>query len=512
MKKAIMTSISIIMILSLIIGCSSGGGKEGGSSSSPSPSPSNNTPASETPVENKEKPVLRQLMPYNRFDPNSYVVSDFLREATGYEVKYDMLPVENADEKLNLLMANQEPYDFVKVNPTQFAHLASSGALEPLDELIEKHGTNMKNVISENTWNGAKMNGQILAIPESSASGLSVGTALLYRQDWLDELSLQAPTNLDELVNVLKEIKAKKKVIPLTGGKDPFQGEIGSAMGWNYGIGQQFNVAGDKIIHMVEDPKTVEYLTFMNQLYTDGLLDPEWAINQANILIERFSSGQAFMLREGWWNAANINNAMSSSNPNAIIGILPPMKDASGKAGAMASGGISNFIVIPKWAPNKEEAIKYLDMKFEEATFKKLAIGEEGKHHKFEDGKYYPILPIFEDEWNFASDLLTGIDEEKYPTYWQARVRKNPFVQTYYETMQENAKGIIYYDALTFAPPIADVSKHKLKLHKFVEDEFIKFITGAEPISNYDKFVQQWRADGGDEMMKAANDWYATTK
>ncbi|MFD0714481.1 extracellular solute-binding protein [Paenibacillus sp. GCM10027626] len=508
MKRKLFAGLSFVMIISGVAGCSGSDQKEPDKGLA---SPGGNAAEGKQAETDKAKPVLRQLLPYNRFDPNNNVVSDFLREATGYEVKYDMLPVENADEKLNLLMANQEPYDFMKLGSVQFAQLASSGALEPLNDLIDKYGPNMKKVIGQTSWEGATLDGQILAIPESSA-GIGIGYSLIYRQDWLDELNLSVPATLDELLHVLKEIKLKKKVIPLTGGKDPFQGEIGSAMGWKYGLGTQFKVDGDKIIHMVEDPKTVEYLTLMNQLYTEGLLDPEWAINQTNILIERFTSGQAFMYREGWWNAATVNDALASNFPDAKIGILPPMKDADGAAGANGTGGIGYFIGIPKWAPNKEEAIKYIDKKFEESIFKKLAIGEEGKHYKVEDGKYYPILPIFEEEWNFASDLLTGIDEENYPVYWQARVRKNPFVQNYFETFRKNAEGITYYDALTFAPPIAEVSKHKQRLSKFAEDEFIKFITGAEPISKYGEFLQQWKADGGDEMMKAANEWYAAVK
>ncbi|MFD2114199.1 extracellular solute-binding protein [Paenibacillus yanchengensis] len=510
MNKRLVITFCLLLIV-VLAGCSSSNSTDGKNNNQVT-GERTETATKAPKTKDGEKPVLRQLMPYNRFNPNNYVVADFIRETTGYEVKYDMLPVENADEKLNLLMANQEPYDFIKISPGQFSHLALSGALEPLDELIEQYGTNMKQVIGEDSWRGAMMDGQIFAIPESSPSGLTVGYGLIYRQDWLEELQLQPPTTLEELVHVLREVKEKKQVIPLSGGKDPFQGEIGAALGWMYGVGNQFKVVDDQITHMVDDPKTIEYLTFMNKLYTEGLLDPEWAINQSNILIERFSSGQSFMYRDGWWNAANITNALTSNYPDAKIGILPPMQDVDGKRGASATGGIENFVAIPKWSTNKEETIKYLDMKFEEETFKTLAIGEEGKHHSVEDGKYFPILPIFEEELNFASDMLTGIDEQRYPTYWQARVRKNPHVQHFFETLQKNGEGIMYHDALTFAPPLPDVSKHMPKLVKFMEDEFIKFITGAEPISNYDNFLQQWRADGGTEMLQAANDWYTSAK
>lgn len=106
---------------------------------------------------------------YARFDPNAEVAEKFLNERTGYKVTYDMLPVENPDDKLNLLMAKMEQFDFMLLTGTQYSNLASSGALEPIDELINKNGTNMKNGISQNSWNGAKLNGKIYGIPQTGS-------------------------------------------------------------------------------------------------------------------------------------------------------------------------------------------------------------------------------------------------------------------------------------------------------------------------------------------------------
>ncbi|KEQ26787.1 extracellular solute-binding protein [Paenibacillus tyrfis] len=493
MTKKLAAILSVTVLASVAAACSGGG------------------PAPEPAKSGTTNPQLRQLLQYNRFDPNNDPVGKYLKEKTGYDVKYDMLPVENADEKLNLLMANKEPYDIMKLNANQYAKLSSSGALEPLDDLVRKYGKNMQEAIGPASWNGARLNGKLHAIPEGS-SGVATGTALVYRQDWLDELGLKPPTTRDELYAVLKTIKEKKNVIPMTGGKDPFQAEIGSTFGWHYGPGTNWRESDGKIVHMVEDPKTKDYLAFMKKLYTEGLIDAEWAINQPNKLLEKFTSGKAFMFRSGWWDAANLNNALAKNFPNAKIGILPYLTGDSGKAAQVGTGGISWFIAIPKWSPNKEEAMKYLDLKLEKDIFKGLAIGREGVHHEVKDGKYYPILPKFNDEWNFGSDFLTGTDEKNYEAYWQARVRKNEFVQNNYETYQANAKGILYHDALTYAPPIADISKHSQKLQKQAEDAFIKYVTGAESLETYDKFLEQWKASGGSDMIKAANEWYKSSR
>ena len=46
---------------------------------------------------------------------------------------------------------------------------------------------------------------------------------------------------------------------------------------------------------------------------------------------------------------------------------------------------------------------------------------------------------------------------------------------------------------------------------KNAERAFIKIILG-EPIDAFDKFVEDWKKLGGDQMTQEVNDWYASTK
>ncbi|GAA3409592.1 extracellular solute-binding protein [Paenibacillus hodogayensis] len=500
MFKKTLSVLSIAALAASVAACGGGTGTK----------TAGGTTDTKQPEANKPKPTLRELNQYIKDDPNQDPVNQYMKEKTGYEVKYDMLPVENADEKLNLLMNGKEPYDIMKLSKTQFEKLAAAGALEPLDDLIAKYGKNMQQVISQNSWNGTKINGKTYAIPEAG-SGFAVNSAIVVRQDWLDELGIKAPNTLDEFYTMLKTLKEKKNVIPFTGGKDPIVQEIGTVFGMRT-ITSPWKESGGKVTHLVEDPAAKEYLAYMKKLYTEGLIDSEWAINQQNKLIEKFTGGKSAMFKMNWANAQSVVEALAKNAPNGKATILPFLKDKDGKRSAIATGGIGWYIAVPKWAPNKEEAMKFMDLKFDSAIFKGLAIGEENVHHTVKDGKYYPILPIFNEKWNNGSYFLTGVDEKNYPIYWQARVRKNEHVQKYFETYQENAKENLLTDALTFAPPLDALSKNAQKLNKLTEDTFIKFITGSEPLENYDKFVAQWKADGGDDMIKAANEWYATNK
>ncbi|MFD0616055.1 extracellular solute-binding protein [Paenibacillus sp. GCM10027629] len=453
------------------------------------------------------KKEIRMIMQYGLFDPAKEYISQYINEKTGYNVKYEMLPAENGNEKLNLLMANKESFDVMKLSSEQFYNLATSGALEPIDDLLAAHGNYINQAIKPESWGSATIDGKKYAIPETG-TGATVGEELVVRQDWLDELGLSIPTTTDELYNMLKTIKEKKNIIPLTGSKDSIYGDIATT----FGLLTDWKEVDGKLMHKAELPEMKETLAFMNKLYKEGLLDTEMPINTAQKAIEKFTTGKAAVYKLAWWNAGSTISALKQNFPDAKVTVIPYLKGKDGKAVTGVDTKTNWFIAIPKASKNKEEAMKFLNAKLEPETFKGLAIGQEGVHHEVKDGKYYPILPKFNDDLGNASAFITGVDEEKYPIYWQARVRKDPVLQNYFETFQKNAEGIIVIDPMSVAPPIDAISKNTLKLRTLLDDNVLKFISGSEPLENYDTFLQQWRAEGGDDMVKAANEWYQSKK
>ncbi|WP_339295964.1 extracellular solute-binding protein [Paenibacillus sp. FSL W7-1279] len=498
-------------ILGFTLALSGCGGGGGGTTDTPAAQPTD-TPATTPKDEGNggttaEKPSLRMIMQYGLFDPKTEYVAKYIQERTGFNVEYELLPAENADEKLNLLVSSKDNYDFVKLNAAQFYNLASAGALEPLDELLESHGNYIKQSIKQESFGSATIDGKIYGIPETGA-GVSIGEELVVRQDWMDELGLSMPTTADELYNVLKTIKEKKKVIPLTMSKDSLYGDIATT----FGILTDWKEVDGKLLHRAEQPEMKEYITFMNKLYKEGLLDTETPINTAQKSIEKFSGGNAAMYKLAWWNAGTTIAALEKNFPEAKTSIIPYLKGKDGKAVVGAKANTTWYVAILKSSKNKEAAMEFLNAKLEPETFKGIALGKEGVHHEVKDGKYYPILPIFNDELNNASSFLTGVDEEKYPIYWQARVRKDPILQAHFEAFQKNAEGIIVVDPMSTAPPIEAVSKNLLKLTTLLDDNVLQFISGAKPIDAYDQFLAQWRAEGGADMVAAANEWFQSTK
>ncbi|MCM0647577.1 extracellular solute-binding protein [Clostridium swellfunianum] len=454
-----------------------------------------------------EKPVLRQVGFQRNFDPNNDPVAKMLEEKTGYKVKYEALPIENPNDKLNLLMANKEEIDIVKLSGSQYSKLANEGALEPLDDLLKKHGQTLLKVNSQESLETAKVNGKIYGIPEKAARPFT-SSAIAVRQDILDELGMKVPTTTDEFYTLLKTIKDKKNIIPLTGFESVIH-EISGA----FGVVTPWEVKDGKITHRLEEPGMKEYITFMNKLYNEGLIDKEWPVNNSAKVQEKFTSGKAAMMTYGWGVAPAVTTALNKNFPNSKITMFAGLKGKDGKQGTWVQAtGVGWYIAIPKASKHKEDAMKYMDLKVQPELFKNLAIGEENVTYKKEaDGKLFPILPKFNEERGNADWFITSTDQKAYEDLWLLRVRKDKVL---YEAFEEIQKQMPYAveDPLTKAPPLATVAKYSQKITKLENDYILKAIAGAEKLENYNKFVEQWKNEGGAESKKEANDWYATKK
>lgn len=497
MKRKRRIGIAGVVLLTVLSAC---GGNGGGGSSSAS--------GQEESGASGEKPVLRQLGFQRNFDPNKDPVAAFLEEKTGYKVNYETLPLENPDDKLNLLMANNEPYDIVKLSGTQYNRLAVQGALEPLDELLDEHGQQLLKATPAEYFDNAKVDGKIYGIPEKHPRGF-VGSALAVNQSLLDELGMQVPTTIDEFYNLLKAIKEKKGIVPLTG----FESIIPEISG-AFGVVTSFDVQDGKLIHRLEGPGMKEYLTFMNKLYNEGLIDPEWPVNKAETIQQKFTTGKAGVMTYGWGIAPAVTEALTKIDPDAKIALITSLKGENGEIGNwVQGGGVSWYLAIPKSSKHKVDAMKYMNMKVEPELFKDLAIGEEGVHYKKEsDGTMYPILPAFNDERGNSDWFMTSTDAAAFEELWLLRVRKDPVLYATFQEIQEKQLPVSVSDPTLLAPPLPEVSNNLQRLNKEESDYMIKVMAGAEPLEGYDRFVEGWMAQGGNEVMNALNKWYEETQ
>ncbi len=68
---------------------------------------------------------------------------------------------------------------------------------------------------------------------------------------------------------------------------------------------------------------------------------------------------------------------------------------------------------------------------------------------------------------------------------------------------------IIYDEVYTTTP--AMISRQS-ELNKLRDNTFLAIIMGESPVDYFDTFVEQWKAQGGDEISAEVNEWYQSEK
>ncbi|MNY55159.1 hypothetical protein D3C86_1911100 [compost metagenome] len=59
--------------------------------------------------------------------------------------------------------------------------------------------------------------------------------------------------------------------------------------------------------------------------------------------------------------------------------------------------------------------------------------------------------------------------------------------------------------------PTPTMVERKATLEKLQNEVFVKIILG-DPIDTFDKFVEDWKKLGGDQITEEVNQWYAASK
>lgn len=462
------------------------------------------------------KPELKRLNVWQNDDYNEYPVAKLLEEKTGYKVKIDNLPQDKWSEKLNLIMSSGEEYDIVTSysDMALYSDYAQKGALVDLTPLIEEFGPNIKAAIKPESMEALKVNGKLYAIPTTVT--YEINSSILIRTDWLDKLGLPMPTTTDELTNVLTQFKEKDpggngdRNVPLTIKGD--QSMIDNLVG-AFGIANTWNDVDGKLVPRVMDPAYKDYVAYVGSLYEQGLIDREFVANKDATAKEKFASGVAGAIVVHWADIPALSDSLTKTKPDAAFSFVPALKGPNGEAGFAANAGFDRLTYIPKASKNPEEAIKWINATLEPETFKNMAIGEEGTHYKVVDGAYEPIQPIFTDERNLANNYMAGTDEENYPQYWQARVRKNPVMFEAFSFLNnETPAEAKIKNVLGLAPYMQQYSKSNQQLNTMVGDYTVKLIAGAESIDGLAEFQAKFMSSGGEAASKEINDWYGTTK
>jgi putative aldouronate transport system substrate-binding protein len=419
--------------------------------------------------------------------------------------------------------------DIVRVpggDPTQYGQ---SGVLIPLEELISKYAPNITAVF-ENDPESKKLmtsgDGHIYGLaPIIRQSSFLMENMFIIRKDWLDKLSLKVPDNTDDWYNVLKAFKTmdpngNKKADEIPWGNDPlFFGEAFGLHLWASAWQGGYWADNGKVMYQWTDPRMKDLLTYLNKLYKEGLIDPDYG----NPSAESFQSKVTKNLVGAANNWPDLTFAWAklirnTIDPNAKYAPVVPPAGPKGDRSLEGYGIVDmGFQGITKDCKDPEAAIKLMDYLWSEEGQRYMAWGIEGKSYTMADGKpRYTDLVMNNPDGLGMSDVLRTLGAwptvqwiQQEDTYRQMLEGDPEFAKTP-ETMKQ-------YLVNPFPPLLATKEEQdqltvlQNDINTYRSEMITKFIIGQEPISNFDIFVKKLTGMGVAKLLQIKQTQYDRT-
>ncbi|RTE04228.1 extracellular solute-binding protein [Paenibacillus whitsoniae] len=506
-KKAQSMTVASVLTLAMITGCSS----NNDTSSSPSAASTSTAAATKQPTATLKLAVL-ETYPGVTLDNKT---THYIEEKTNTKLDITVIPSGDLENKLQVMLASGDKPDIIQLSTdTLEMKLTKSNVLLPLNTYFDK-APNLKKFGDGGLWDIMKHNdNNVYTIP---IRGSAIDNIPIYRKDWLDKVGLKVPTTLDEYYAVADAFTNKD---PDGNGKKDTYALSAYTAGGNVDLSSMdmvFSAFGTlpgnwilqdgKLVPGAVAPGALDALKFLNKMYKEKMIDPEFITDNAARFKDKVIKGTvgAPVYRYFLMDTSNINNyytPLKQNNPNAEFvegGILKgPKQNGIGYRMLTQRGWLKT--AITKDSKNIDAAIRVLDF---------LASDEGNMYENYgEKGKDYTL------DNNIVKQLIKD-EEIKAAGIGQLKLAFNFMYNHTSQRFQELYK---FAHTIGYRNPadglVIDDNSKATELGQFTSQQFTKMILNEGPIDDLFKdFVTEFYKRGGTDYTKAMNDAYlAKTK
>ena len=528
MKKALALFLCLVMILSMAA-CGSKTTTETKPESKPeatqasaSGDKADEKPAANVPELKGPGNVTLKRLGYNTaFDPNDNIGADIIEQSTGYKVEYYMLPSENANEKLIMDISGGADYDAINISMNQFRQLVSQGALTPLDDLLDVYGQDILNSgHSPEVWDALRGDdGHIYAVPYMYPASHEIANFFTVRTDLTKAAGIEKmPTTIDEFYDMLVTLKNYygDQYIICAG---PFYQASEANEAWAvpktitsaFGIYADWMVVDGKVIHMSEHENFPALLDFMAKLQSEGLIDPDWAVNNETTLKEKFSAGKVIVCAA---NRALGDYAVPALMENHGVtwddlDYITALKGSDGTCKYMETTAFNFVTAIPKSSQNAADVVNWWNQRIRDELF--ITIGEEGVHFNYDDqGGIDPINPIFADERGSSYWYLDVTTAAYGSDLWPSRVRKSAGQWHAFSAVTMNPAPYIEFttNEFKFKPATENFSTYNTTLFNDTMDFLKQVMAGTRTSADIERLHSDLVVAGLDDVRAELQAYY----
>ncbi len=557
-KRWISALLACVMAMGTFAGCGTGGNSSGDDAAAKSEA-QDNLPVDEngdpSPFGKYKDPVTVEIvqsinpsiaLPDGDSATDNYYTR-YIKENMNIDIKVKWQAASSDySQKLNLAIASNDLPDILVVGESEFQKLIKSDLIEDLTPYYETYASDtIKDNIDKTDGKAianASVDGKMYGLPnvQAEADGYNL---MWIRQDWLDELGLEAPTTVEELETVAQAFVDNNMggentvgILGPTINNRLYNDFLSSSNNMNNldGIFQAYKSwpgfwvedEDGNTVYGSTTPETKEALAELQKMYADGILDQELGVRKDSD--ETWKSGKAGILFSPWWFGYNVKDCIANDAGAEWKAYAAPLAD-DGKWYAKLGGVGGSYCVVRKGYEHPEAAF----------VLNSFLRRDEGKFAQDTtlDAGYYPgrvvITPVDEcaytveqirkkingeetDEYDPVNYKIMDTDLASLDTCLNGSVDDlsienwnldDPNFGRLYSLLmgtgaqvdaEENGELVRTYSQ-TYSQT-ATMEKKWANLKKKEDETFLKIIIGEADVDTFDTFVEEWKAEGGDEI------------
>lgn len=486
-------------------------------------------------------------------DINNNPMVDLAVEKLGVKMETTLLggDASNYTTKLRLALTGSEDLpDIFPVYDTQMiADMIESGRVKDITEDVEQYMPERIREIYDKfpeTYYPVTKDGKIYGI--ACAPRLTEGEVMVIRQDWLDNLGLQAPTNLDEFEAVIKAFteddpdgNGQKDTYGFTYAGDGLYNTgwvsdpvslFSANTGKNIPGSWQEDENGNLMYGSIHEGnrKTLER---MAQWHANGWIFQEAAATGAWDAMGQFTEGKAGILIGRPWIMGSVRDVTTVA-PDAVMKAYPTIRQDNGDPTYQAAEVNDGWLMFNADFEHMDKFFEYYDWLYDGA----FGTGEfqygylENYDHDIVNGEVVFDCKLFDPPLDSVFDPGKSTVLKNAPvldamgSYANVASGQEPATPAEikaaasFKVVPDQSEGYALANEhrseqlpnLFNAAPTATMQRNWEQLQTMEKQAYTNIIYGKESIEAFDKFVEDWKANGGDQITQEINEWYQSVK
>ncbi|NGP43836.1 extracellular solute-binding protein [Bacillaceae bacterium SIJ1] len=461
-------------------------------------------------------------------DWNDVLIFNEYEEMTNIDINWKMVPHETLSEQRNLAFGSgnlPDAFHSTGIGTADLMKYGEQGMLIPLNDLIDEYAPNFKKIMKDNPdieKSVTMPDGNIYSLPligEPDFLSYRMGPKPFINKVWLDELSMDMPETTEEYYQYLKAVKEQSpsngavEEVPFGG---PFVGTLYQYLLGSFGLQNKGSAGG--LIDV--DPDSGDYrfypiseqykelLVYMNKLFSEGLIEKNIFTIDHHQYVANYTEGKYGSVV--WYSPTKVTGEEVGSQYVGMPALEGPFGDKQWTT-------LSDPVLIPGafaiTSENKHPAatMRWIDYFYGEEGLEFFFMGIEGEtYEEDEEGNL-----VYKDHILNSEDDLSLTEELKKYFSFPGGGFPSMTTQRFFQGAESSPESIAAAETLEpyliddrwIRMPHTKEESDQLRgfgtdIEKYVSEMREKFISGAEPMSNWDTYVNEIENMGLEDYME----------